>query len=474
MFYSSHIYITTTTATTTVGIVEMHGGTVKATSEGEGKGCTFILELPLFRDPGLRGSFDLESMQKLPAGTAAALSGVVAVDHHHTTTTSAVGGGGGGIGGPEEENIEIRQYTENINITNNNEDENNNDVVMNTNIYQQQQSQQQQQLQPLRNSLINKILHAGSNLHKQFLNQNVKFTMNLTSSSYLSRSSSSRIDNSGIDGMSSKNQYCINNIEDYSGSQFPDLERMNSLFPDLERMDSLSSLDRQASMSRVNKANVKSSKRNQYSSSMVVPVESDKDSKASSESLAGTTILVEEHMIDLEAQQTSTERESMQQPISTEEPAVTVTSRRKSWESKLTILAVDDTALSRKMMARLLRTAGHEVLEAEDGVDCLQVMHCTVQGPAVPLSGSNRSGNIGLNTAVDIILIDENMPNMTGPEATKRLRDCGYSGLIIGVTGDCYQDQIAHFIQEGANAVLPKPLRLESLRAKLHELWSKT
>ena len=471
MFYYSHIYITTlTAATTTVGIVEMHGGTVKATSEGEGKGCTFILELPLFRDQGLRGSFDLESMQKLPAGTAAALSGASAVDHHHTTTTSAVGGGGG-IGGPEEENIEIRQYTENINITNNNEDENNNDIVMNTNIYQQQQLQQQQ-LQPLRNSLINKILHAGSNLHKQFLNRNVKFTMNLTGSSYLSRSSSSRIDNSGIDGMSSKNQYCINNIEDFSGSQFPDPERMNSLYPDPERMDSLSSLDQQASMSRVNKAYVKSSKRNQYSSSMVVPVESDKVSKASSESLAGTTILVEDHIIDLEAQQTSIERESMQQPISTEEPAVT--SRRKSWESKLTILAVDDTALSRKMMARLLRTAGHEVLEAEDGVDCLQVMHCTVQGPAVPLSGPNRSGNIGLNTAVDIILIDENMPNMTGPEATKRLRDCGYSGLIIGVTGDCYQDQIAHFIQEGANAVLPKPLRLESLRAKLHELWSKT
>jgi CheY-like chemotaxis protein len=63
------------------------------------------------------------------------------------------------------------------------------------------------------------------------------------------------------------------------------------------------------------------------------------------------------------------------------------------------------------------------------------------------------------------------MPNMSGPEAVQRLRQCGYRGLLIGVTGDCYQDQMDRYVALGADAVLPKPLKVDVLRAKLEELW---
>lgn len=144
----------------------------------------------------------------------------------------------------------------------------------------------------------------------------------------------------------------------------------------------------------------------------------------------------------------------------------------RSWTSGLRMLAVDDTALNRKMMCRLLRAAGHEVDEASDGLECLYLLHCSSEGPNEPLDGPNRAGEQGLYQHYDAILIDENMPNMSGPEAANRLRACGYRGLIIGVTGDCYADQMARFVQLGANAVLPKPLKVEALRTTLEHLWA--
>eukprot|EP01033_Poteriospumella_lacustris_P015717 gene15717-11246_t len=43
-----------------------------------------------------------------------------------------------------------------------------------------------------------------------------------------------------------------------------------------------------------------------------------------------------------------------------------------SWERGLTILIVDDTPTNRKMLKKLLTSAGHKVFEAVDGVDCLE------------------------------------------------------------------------------------------------------
>jgi two-component system, chemotaxis family, chemotaxis protein CheY len=66
-----------------------------------------------------------------------------------------------------------------------------------------------------------------------------------------------------------------------------------------------------------------------------------------------------------------------------------------------TILAVDDSASLRQMVAFTLKGAGYEVVEAIDGVD-------------------------GLNKAkaktVNLVLTDQNMPNMDGLTLIKSLR----------------------------------------------------
>ncbi|MBE7939284.1 MULTISPECIES: response regulator [Ramlibacter] len=65
------------------------------------------------------------------------------------------------------------------------------------------------------------------------------------------------------------------------------------------------------------------------------------------------------------------------------------------------VLAVDDSASMRAMLASTLRQAGYDVVEAVDGLDALEKL----QG-----------------RPVDVVLTDHNMPRMDGVELTRSLR----------------------------------------------------
>lgn len=58
----------------------------------------------------------------------------------------------------------------------------------------------------------------------------------------------------------------------------------------------------------------------------------------------------------------------------------------------------------------------------------------------------------------EAILMDYVMERMNGPEAVKHIRDLGYTGVIIGVTGNAWQADLDFFVKQGADAVLTKPL----------------
>lgn len=65
------------------------------------------------------------------------------------------------------------------------------------------------------------------------------------------------------------------------------------------------------------------------------------------------------------------------------------------------ILTVEDSKTLRDGICRTLRSAGYEVIEAENGRDALSKLNCD---------------------AVDFILTDLNMPQMNGIEFTQELR----------------------------------------------------
>ena len=114
------------------------------------------------------------------------------------------------------------------------------------------------------------------------------------------------------------------------------------------------------------------------------------------------------------------------------------------------LLVVDDAALNRKMLIRLLRTQGHQCVEAKDGLGAIEEF--TKCAPDDPF---------------DCILMDNQMPNMDGPTAASRLRELGWEGLIIGVSGNVLKEDVQHYKSMGANAVLPKPLNMTDLE----EIW---
>lgn len=55
------------------------------------------------------------------------------------------------------------------------------------------------------------------------------------------------------------------------------------------------------------------------------------------------------------------------------------------------------------------------------------------------------------------------MPEMNGPEATKKLREMGCHASIFGVTGNVLAEDIAYFRASGADKVLYKPINLPAL-----------
>ncbi len=109
---------------------------------------------------------------------------------------------------------------------------------------------------------------------------------------------------------------------------------------------------------------------------------------------------------------------------------------------------MDDSALTRKMLVKTLKAAGHESVEAEDG------LHGLVQV-------KNNMKNAD-EKRFDCVLMDFVMPVMDGPTSTKNIRALGYTAPIFGVTGNCLDFDIKRFKDCGATEVFAKPFRLDA------------
>lgn len=118
------------------------------------------------------------------------------------------------------------------------------------------------------------------------------------------------------------------------------------------------------------------------------------------------------------------------------------------------VLVVDDAPSNRKLVSRLLKSKGFVCHEAENGQQCLEKV----------ISGA---------ISYEFIVLDFEMPIMDGPTAAKNIREKEIETLIIGVTGNVLPEDQEHFLKQGANAVLPKPVNIDELLYKVQHLQGK-
>ncbi len=115
------------------------------------------------------------------------------------------------------------------------------------------------------------------------------------------------------------------------------------------------------------------------------------------------------------------------------------------------LLIVDDSATMRKIVMRTVRMSGLEferTEEAENGVEALEKLNA---GP------------------VDIMLCDVNMPEMSGTELVKKVRelpDCENTKIIM-VSTESSQELIDGVIADGANGFITKPFTPEKFQEEL-------
>jgi PAS domain S-box-containing protein len=117
------------------------------------------------------------------------------------------------------------------------------------------------------------------------------------------------------------------------------------------------------------------------------------------------------------------------------------------------VLVVEDNAVNRVAALGFLEKLGHSAAVASNGQEAVDL---TAQEP------------------FDIILMDIQMPDMDGEEATRRIRanTKGATRIdvpIIAFTAHAMEDNRARFMAAGMNGFLPKPIDFDSLAAVLDE-----
>jgi PAS domain S-box-containing protein len=115
--------------------------------------------------------------------------------------------------------------------------------------------------------------------------------------------------------------------------------------------------------------------------------------------------------------------------------------------TRLRVLVAEDHAVNRTIIQLLLDQLGLDYTLAEDGVEAVEAV---------------AAGRF------DAILMDVRMPRMDGLEASRRIRAAGVRTPIIAVTADALGAGDPEFHRAGIDAVLPKPITLDSLAEVLN------
>lgn len=113
-----------------------------------------------------------------------------------------------------------------------------------------------------------------------------------------------------------------------------------------------------------------------------------------------------------------------------------------------TVLIVEDERTTRKVLALGIKNLGYRVMEAESGEEALSML-------------------LGVDSDIDMILMDVVMPGMDGIETTGRIRSMEIPAVIIMLTSDDSSETIKRAVMAGADDYMTKPVDPNQLATRL-------
>ncbi|MEQ1816958.1 MAG: response regulator [Nitrosomonas sp.] len=130
---------------------------------------------------------------------------------------------------------------------------------------------------------------------------------------------------------------------------------------------------------------------------------------------------------------------------------VSVSAPTQSFHGK--VLLAEDNPVNQEVAKAMLAKLGLDTIVAHDGKQALDLIQ---------------------NNQYDLILMDCQMPNMDGFEATARIRQqFGATHTIIALTANATEDDRKRCIEGGMNDFLSKPYTIDQLRQKIHPWLNK-
>lgn len=121
-----------------------------------------------------------------------------------------------------------------------------------------------------------------------------------------------------------------------------------------------------------------------------------------------------------------------------------------NWKGK-TVLIAEDTDVNYFLMAEVLAGTGANIVRVKDGVEAVNFIR---------------------NNEADLILMDINMPNMNGYDATRAIKEFRRDIPVIVQTALHVQDENEEALKAGADDFITKPIDLKTFIGKMERFLS--
>lgn len=124
-----------------------------------------------------------------------------------------------------------------------------------------------------------------------------------------------------------------------------------------------------------------------------------------------------------------------------------------NYTKNLNVLIAEDDKISRILLTKTIKVFSKEIIEAIDGVEALEACKN--------------------NPDIDLVMMDINMPNMNGHEATKQIRQFNKNVIIIAQTANAFDSDRKVAMESGCNDFISKPIIKNELLGLINKYFNK-